>query len=141
MNNRIKPKAPAMVLREINANQMELKEQAMYLAFQRGVATSQHYYILIDIGNLLMLAGSSDESRQYALDYVKREVQPVVDSIRERFKRTGKIGASGPELVAIRKLIDWNIAFWKRQPGELLALTLAEYQRRVDGWKVEGVAA
>lgn len=126
---KIKPKAPALIFRHLNQNQLEMRERMMYLAFQRGYADPHHYYTLVDIANILMMAGSSDQSRQYARDYVKTKIEPLIDSIRSRFTRTEKIGASGPELQIIRELIDFNVEFWKRQPGELFIVVINEYNK------------
>lgn len=126
---RIKPKAPAMVIRKIFENQMEMREWAMFVAFQRGVANPDHYYVLVDMANILMFAGATDDSRKYVVTYIQKEITPVIDSIRERFKRTDKIGCSGVELNKIRELIEFNDDFWKRQCGELYSVVLTEYNK------------
>ena len=129
---RIKPKAPAMVIRKIFENQMETREWAMVLAFQRGVADVNHYYLLVDMANILLMAGATDNARKYAVDYIQREIYPVIDSIRERFKRTDKIGCSGTELTKLRQLVEFNDDFWKRQCGELYSVVLIEYNKRLE---------
>lgn len=126
---RIKPKAPAIVIRKMFENQMEMREWAMFIAFQRGVANADHYYVLVDIANILMFAGATDDSRRYVVDYIQKEITPVIDSIRERFKRTDKIGCNGVELNKIRALIEFNDDFWKRQCGELYSVVLTEYNK------------
>lgn len=129
---KIKPKAPAIVIRKIFENQMETREWAMVLAFQRGVANADHYYVLVDIANILMMAGATDDKRKYAVDYIQHEIYPVINSIRERFKRTDKIGCSGTELTKIRELVQFNDDFWKRQCGELYSVVLIEYNKRLE---------
>lgn len=130
---RIKPKAPALVLRKINEHKLETKEWSMYLAFQRGVATVDHYYMLVDIANIIYMAGSSDKKRDYARQYIKKEIEPVIDAIRARYSRTNKIAATGDERIKIRDLIEFNIEFWNKQPGELYAVVLDEYYKVVHG--------
>ena len=134
-HRKITPKAPALILRKINEHKLETKEWAMFLAFQRGVATPDHYYMIVDIANILMMAGSSDAKREYARQYIKKQIEPVIDAMRERYSRTNKIGCTGPELKKILELIEFNIEFWKRQPGELYAVVLDEYYKILEGRK------
>ena len=129
---KIKPKAPAIVIRKIFENQMETREWAMVLAFQRKVATADHYYVLVDIANILMMAGATDDNREYAVNYVKNNIYPVIDAIRERFSRTDKVGCNDAELDKIRELVQFNDEFWKRQCGELYAVVLTEYNKRLE---------
>ena len=132
---KISPKAPSLILRKINESKLALREWSIYTAFQRGVADHNHYYILVDIANILMMAGSSDKKRQYVRDYIKREVEPIIDAIRDRYSRTNKIGCSGLELKGILKLIEFNDEFWKRQPGELYAVVINEYNKILEARK------
>ena len=134
-HKKITPKAPALILRKINEHKLETKEWSMYLALQRGVATPDHYYMIVDIANILMMAGSSDAKREYARQYIKKQIEPVIDAMRARFSRTNKIGCSGPELKKILELIEFNIEFWNRQPGELYAVVLDEYYKILEGRK------
>ena len=132
---KITPKAPAIVLRKINESKLEMREWSMYLAFQRGVAEPFHYYTLLDIANILMMAGSSDKRREHARHYVKKDIEPLLDSIKARFSRTNKVGCSGLELQKILELIEFNIDFWKRQPGELYAVVINEYNKILEARK------
>lgn len=131
---KLKPIAPSLVMRFTNQS-IETKEWSALTAFQYGKALPKHYYVLLDVGNILQLAGSSDPARQYATDFVQHEISPVMLSIRERFHKTGKLGCTGAELKALRKMVDFANEFWKRQPGELYAITLQQYDKWLEANK------
>lgn len=126
MNYGLKPQAPMLVTRSLVNTNLELKERAAVNAFSMGYATKEHFFLLQDMVNLLLIAGQSSDTRQYAIDYVEAKIKPIMLSIEERQKRTGKLGVTAQEMLLLREFVDFNKAFWLRQPTELFAVCHAE---------------
>lgn len=115
----MEPRAPMLAVRAGVQKSMLIGEHMAVRAFERGYAGKAQFDLLMKMANLLLLAGSSEEKRSYAVKYVEEVVFPVLRSVKERYEKTGKMGASGPELIVMREMIDWNWQFWSRQPIEL----------------------
>lgn len=117
--NRARP--PMLITRTLANTAMETREWAALTAFTRGVATEQHFDLLNLMLNMLLIAGQTSPERKYALDFAEQKIRPLMLSIRERYGRTGKLGVNADELKGLREMVDFNIEFWKRQPGDLWA--------------------
>ena len=117
-----------LVVRTMNNTGMELQERACILAFSMGVANQKHFDLLLLMMNLLLVAGQTDEKRKYALTYAEVTIRPVMESIKARYKKTGKLGVAGTELQALKEFIEFNREFWKRQPGELYAFAVEQVE-------------
>jgi hypothetical protein len=126
VNYGMKPKVPMLVARGLIENTIEVKERFAVDAFVRGFATKEHYFLLQDVLNLLLIAGGSSGDRKYALDRAESIYKPVMISIEERYNRTGKLGCNAAEIKALRNMINFNREFWMRQPAELFAVCHAE---------------
>lgn len=130
--NRARP--PMLVTRTIANTAMETREWAALTAFTRGVATEQHFDLLNLMLNMLLIAGQTSPERKYALDFAEQKIRPLMLSIRERYGRTGKLGVNAEELKGLREMVDFNMEFWKRQPGDLWAYAdgeVMEYYREL----------
>lgn len=117
--NRARP--PMLVTRTIANTAMETREWAALTAFTKGVANEQHFDLLLLMMNMLLIAGQTSPERKYALDFAEQKIKPLMVSIKERFNKTGKLGLNAEELKGLRIMVDFNMEFWKRQPGELWA--------------------
>jgi regulator of RNase E activity RraB len=53
-----------LVMRGLRNDQLELRERAAVQAFTLGYATTEHYHILADMHSVMLLAGSTDDSRK-----------------------------------------------------------------------------
>ena len=118
--------APMLVTRTIANKAMETRERAALIAFQFGVAQECHYDDLRYMMNLLMIAGQTDQSRKYALDYAQNVIKPVLLSINNRYNNTGKLGVSASELIVLVQMIDFNLQFWLRQTTQLFKYACIE---------------
>jgi hypothetical protein len=117
---------PMLVQRTLHNTGLELRERVAVNAFTQGYATTEHYDLLAYLMNLLLLAGSTDKSRQYAHDYAEQKIKPVLQSIEARYHQHGKFGVTGPELKQLRHLVEFNKQFWLRQPTALFDLACKE---------------
>jgi hypothetical protein len=122
----LKPKAPVLVIRGIDETTIESRERLAVDLFTLGAATQEHFMHLQDALNLLLIAGRSSPSRQYAIDKAETEFKPVVQSIQARYERTGKWGMSGEEVQTMHHMISFARSFWMRQPMILLDVCHAE---------------
>jgi hypothetical protein len=110
---------PMIVMRTMFNKDLETKELAAVRAFQWGGATEYHYTLLMDMANMLFIAGSTDDSRTYGKEYAVNKAIPALDGIRQRHIRTGKLGVNAQELQVLVELVEFSKQFWMRQPIEL----------------------
>lgn len=126
--------APMLVLRGIRNTELETKELAAALSFKFGSATKSDFHMLLDITNMLLIAGSSSKDRQYVIPHVDNKIMPTLKSIRERYDRTGKLGVSAAESGILVDLVEFSKQFWMRQPMDLYvtcAKELAAYYKEL----------
>lgn len=126
VNYGMRPQPPMLVSRGIRETGLELKERMAVDAFAHGAATQEHFFLLQDVLNLLLIAGQSSPARKYAMDKAEQDYKPVLLAIQARHGRTGKFGMTGQELLAMRHMISFSRSFWMRQPTELFAVCHAE---------------
>jgi len=111
--------APMLVVRTEANKEIELRERAALMAFKFKVAKESHFDDLRYMMNLLLIAGQTDASRKYAMEYAQSTIKPVLISIHQRQARTGKLGATDDEIAILAKMIDFNLQFWLRQTTQL----------------------
>lgn len=124
--------APMLVMRFLHNTDLETKELVAVRAFQWGAAKPDHYHTLVDMVNLLILAGSSDDKRTYAKDRAERVYLPALETIKTRFDKTGKLGVSATELKLMLEMVEFQKQFWLRQPSELYHTACNELQAFYD---------
>lgn len=107
--------APMLVSRFVHNTEMELRERMAVTAFSGGFANTKHFDVLVEMMNLLIIAGSRDEKRKPIKTYAETVIAPALNSIKERYKKTGKLGVSATELITLRQMVDKNKAFWLTQ--------------------------
>lgn len=122
----MKPQAPMLVMRTLHNTEMESREYMAVHALAHGFANTEHYDLLAYMMNLLLLAGSTDKKRKYAMDYAENTIKPVLKSIAARYNETGKFGVTAKELKTLRHMVEFSKQFWLRQPGELFTTACAE---------------
>ena len=115
----MKPLAPVLVTRTINQTKLETLERMTVNAFTQGHAQKKDFDILMEMMNVLLVAGHSSNERTYAKEYVEQKIRPVMESIKSRYDRTGKLGVTMPEKRQLIEFVDFNDYFWIRQPAEL----------------------
>lgn len=120
--------APIMVTRLLNPT-LEVKERVAVNAFTMGAATKLHFDTLLDMMNMLLIGGSSDDSRKYALDYADKTIRPVLTRIRDRYEKTGKLGVTAIEKQTLIEMVDFSEQFWIRQPADLYLVAAQELKK------------
>lgn len=108
--------APTMVAMHLN-QEISIQEQMAVNALRGGWATTDHFNLLADCRDMLILAASErgDKSTIVACDLAGIALM----NMRDRHADKGKIGATGDELKALSLLVTVSEDFWKRQGGNL----------------------
>jgi len=115
-NRHLKARPPMLVLRNIVNDDLETKEHTSVMVFKYGAADKYHYDMLLDITNMLVIAGSSDKSRAYAKNTAEKHFIPALKGIKDRYDRTGSLGVSAIEANILREIVEFSKQFWNRQP-------------------------
>ena len=118
-----------LVMRGLHNDELETRERMAVEAFSLGYAEHEHFDTLVDMHGVLLLAGSTSEKRAPAMHYAKNTLGPVIQSIHERYNRTGKLGCNADELKVLRGFVSMYRDFWLKQPMELYQAACAELQR------------
>lgn len=113
--NKKKKSCPMLVMRFIHNTSMETRERMAITAFSSGFANVKHFDVLVEMMNLMMIAGHRDKSRAYIKQYAEKVIAPALNNIKTRYEKTGKLGVAGEELIALREMVDKNKDFWLRQ--------------------------
>lgn len=121
--------APMLVMRGLRNDELETRERMAVEAFSLGYAEHEHFDTLVDMHGVLLLAGSTSEKRAPAMRYAKNTLGPVIQSIRERYNRTKKLGCNAEELKVLRGFVSMYRDFWLKQPMELYQAACEELQR------------
>ncbi len=109
--------APMLVNRGLIEHDIETRERMFVQAFALGFATTAHYDDIADMRNVLTLAAAyKDDQSALAMCNAMRV---AMANIRERYARTGKMGASGDELKLLQAFCGEYRDFWMRQPVAL----------------------
>lgn len=118
--------APTMVAMHLNP-EICIQEQMAVNALRGGWATTDHFNLLADCRDMLILAASErgDRSVMIACDLAGIALM----NMRDRHADKGKIGATGDELKALSLLVTVSEDFWKRQGGNLFVDAEAELHR------------
>jgi len=124
--------APMLVMRGIRNKDIELKERMAAQAFIAGYATTSHYQTLADMHSVMLLAGSTDESRKWAWDYCQEVTGPTLQKIAERYVKTKRLSATTGEKKLLGEFVTRYREFWLRQPLELYEAACADLQEHYD---------
>ena len=120
---KITPRAPMLVQRGLCNTEIETVERMALQAFIGGWATTEHFNMLANMHSLLVLAGSTDKSREWARNYAQTVVGPALQKIAERYKRQNVMSVTTGERKVLGEFISMNREFWLRQPSELFEVT------------------
>lgn len=134
MSRRYPARPPMLVMRGLVNERLETRERAIIEAFALGYADHEHFDSLVDMHGVLLLAGSTSDKRKPAMIYAKETLGPVIQSIRERHGRTGKLGCNAQELKVLRGFVSMYRDFWLHQPMGLYEAAcehLQEHYRRL----------
>lgn len=103
----------------VDTSEMELHEHMAIKSFTSGDATEEQYDKLLRMMNMLLIAGQTCKTRNYALDYAEAVIKPVLISIKSRFIAKKKFGATSQELDALKEMLRFSREFWIRQTTKL----------------------
>ena len=116
---RARPAVAPMLVTLSTVPEYGLTERQAVEAMAGGWATTYHFDDLADCRNMLTLA-ASDRGDSSALAACEIGLHALI-GIKDRHEKTGKFGASGEELKALRAMVDSSEDFWRRQSGSLFA--------------------
>lgn len=108
--------APTIVAMHLNP-EVSLQERGSVLALRGGWATTDHFNVLADCRDMLVLAANEkhDKGAISACDLAGIALM----NMKDRHAEKGRIGATGDEIRALELLVDVSEDFWKRQSGGL----------------------
>ena len=126
--------APTLIALHLNP-EVGLQERVAVLALRSGWATTDHFNVLADCRDLLILA--ANERADASAIAAAKLAGVALMNIKDRHAEKGRIGATGDELYALDLLVNASEDFWKRQPGGLfvdadLALGKARAMRKTE---------
>jgi hypothetical protein len=114
---------PMLINRKLEENVEGKEELSMLHAFQYGTATMSDYDYLVRMANMLNVASQNKgENLKQAVDAINFLASLILD----RYKAKGKFGVNGDELAALRDVVTFYDAFWKRQTTNLYNQCVAE---------------
>ena len=122
--------APMLVNRSLVEIDVETRERMLVQAFALGYATTSHYDDLADMRNVLTLAAAYKDDR--SAQTMCTAMRIVMGNIRDRYTKTGRIGASGAELQLLKAFVGVYRDFWIRQPVALYEKACDELRRIQD---------
>jgi len=108
--------APTLVAYHLNP-EVSLQERGAVLALRGGWATTDHFNVLADCRDMLILA-ASEKNDQSALAACNLAGIALMN-LKDRYAEKKRMGATGDELQALDLLCDVSDDFWRRQPGSL----------------------
>ena len=108
--------APTIVALHLNP-EVCLQERGAVLAVRGGWATTDHFNVLADCRDMLMLAANERDDKSAIAACTVAGI--ALMNMKDRHSEKGKIGATGDEIQALELLLDASEDFWKRQSGGL----------------------
>lgn len=133
--------APTVVAMLLNP-EVSLQERMCIEAMRGGWATTDHFNVLADCRDMLVLA-ANERGDQGAIDICTVSGIALMN-LKDRHAEKGKIGATGDEIQALTALVDVSEDFWKRQSGGLFVDAEAALHRaremRADELKLKEAA-
>ena len=105
---------PMLINRGLLNTELETQERMFVEAFAGGWATEEHFDNLADMRDALLIAAAYKKDASTL--GVCRLTGVALQNIRDRHRTTGRLGASGDELQALRLFATTYRDFWLRQP-------------------------
>lgn len=118
--------APTVVAMLLNP-EVSIQERMCIKALRGGWATTDHYNVLNDCRNMLIIA--ADEKGDTQTLSVCAIAGIALANVRDRHTEKGKIGATGDEVNALSMLVDVSEDFWKRQSGSVFVMAETTMRR------------
>lgn len=125
-SNRNVKHMPELVMKMFRTDQ-HLADHLAIEAIRSGAGTSAHIDAIITVGNVLWFGAAIASSKE--AEDVSRFMQTAIGSVADRYKTTGKVGATGEELKAICMGQSFQEDWWKRQSGKTRAQAVTAVAR------------
>ena len=125
---------PMLINRGLQNVAIETQERMLVEAFAHGYATTEHFDCLVDMRNVLTLAGNH-KADPSALAITEAMRIPLAN-LRDRYAKTGRMGVTGDELQLLRTFVDYYADFWLRQPVALYEAACDELDQFKESLKV-----
>ena len=104
--------APMLVMRHTNAN-IETVERAAITAIQWGHGTDQHFNLLNDLLNLLLVATQKKQITKYKSNIDKWT--KTLQNMQARYVKTGRIGFNADDKARMTDMVNFYGKFWELQ--------------------------
>lgn len=108
--------APVMVAMALSP-EVEITERMALLWLERGTDEVAHFDRLLDVADALLLA--ANEKRDQPVVEVAHQAREALSSIRDDYRTTGILHATGSDLAALQIIVDLSTDWWARQSGAL----------------------
>lgn len=125
---------PMLINRGLKSVAIETEERMLVEAFVNGYATTEHYDCLVDMRNVLTIAGNHKDDKS-ALAITEAMRIPLAN-LRERYAETGRMFVDDDEAQVMRAFIDYYADFWLRQPVALYEAACDELDQFKESLKV-----
>jgi len=129
--------APMLVNRGLVNTDLETRERMAVEAFRLGVATTENFDTLADMRDCLLLsAAAKNDAGTLGMC---RAAGIALLNIADRFKESGRMGATGDELTVLREFCTTYRDYWLRQPVSAYETAVAtlDRARRLNQTEVE----
>jgi len=111
---------PMIVVNHTCGDELEIANWNTLNAFTHGVADEAHYKHFVDMANILQIAGQLRPQYSLMAEFIINEVIPLLEAVKERLARIGKLGLAGGDLDILREFIMLYTAFWKQETSGFL---------------------
>jgi hypothetical protein len=115
-----------LVMRQLRSTELDAKELGAALRFKYGTADKADFDLLLDLVNMMLIAGSTSKQREYAIAYADNVALPALKGVQTRHTRTGKLGVTSEEARILVDITTFSKAFWDRQPLDLYNICAKE---------------
>jgi hypothetical protein len=111
---------PMLVINHTTGQELEIANWNCLNAFMHGVADESHFKHFNDMANVLIIAGTLRPEAKLMAEFIEHDVVPILQSIKTRFEKVGKLGLAGGDIEVLRDFIKVYTAYWKQESSTFL---------------------
>lgn len=111
---------PMLVIDHVCGQELEIANWNCLNAFMHGLAAVSHFKHLNDMANVLIIAGTLRKEAKLMAEFVENDVVPILQSIKNRFEKVGRLGLTGGDIEVLRDFIKVYNAYWKQESSTFL---------------------
>lgn len=115
-----------MIIQSSEDVMREIKQYESVLAIKHKIANEQHYYILLTMNNLLMIAGQSRKDLSYMFLFAEKSIKPILGKLTKNYFDTKNITLDNQSINQLFKIIELNRQYWLRQTTQLFNFCVDE---------------